>query len=113
MPGKKKEDVAMEAAKDVSAVVSFIVNALKESAVRGSESKVNTELLTEVFNAGTMKDFRAIVNKYSTKEILSVAGAETIYYFYCQYFGCNGGTYKILEYLVGAKKAGKKRRCLV
>lgn len=104
----------MEAAqKDVSALLAFVVNSLKQVAVKEGKTDINKELLADVFQAKKMKDFRAIVQKYSTEEILAAAGGDTIYHYYCQFFGCTSSAGKVLEFLVGAKKAGKRRRCLV
>ncbi len=103
----------MEATKkDVKAVVNFIVQALKEKAVK-EEKEANVELLTRLFQAQKMGDFRAMIRDYSAEDILRIADVMTVYQFYCQYFGCQAGTYKIMDFLVGAKKVGKKRRCLV
>lgn len=99
--------------KDMSAVFAFVINSLKQNVVKVGNAEVNKELLADVFQAKKMEDFRAIVQKYSTEEILAAAGVDTIYHFYCQYFNCTCSASRVLEFLVDAKKAGKRRRCLV
>lgn len=94
-------------------VVSFVRAMMKEKAVKAERESVNVELLTDLFRATKLKDFRAIVEKYSTEEILKASYVHDIYEFYCMYYGASRGAGTILEFLIGAKKAGKKRRCLV
>ncbi|MCR5726452.1 MAG: hypothetical protein K6G24_03200 [Lachnospiraceae bacterium] len=101
------------AQKDVSAIVAFVIKSLKQNAVKERKIEVNDKLLADIFRAETMGDFRAIIKKYSTDEILSVAAVPTIYHYYCQYFSCTGSAARTLEYLAGCKKMGKKRRCLI
>ena len=41
----------MEAAKDVSALLAFVVNSLKQVAVKEGKTDINKELLADVFQA--------------------------------------------------------------